>query len=293
MGQIFTELNYLLLSVAKFCRYVRNNTHMAKIHSTAIVSKNAKIAESVEIGAYAIIEGDVEIGARTLVEPHARICSGAIVGEDCAIGSFATIAGLPQDMSFDKTRKTYAVIGKGTVIRESATVHRSTKEDVPTLIGEKCFLMASAHIAHDVVLGDRVIVAPFVALGGHVVVGDDVFISGGVMIHQRQRIGSGSLISGNSTVSTDVPPFVNVYERNCLAGLNLIGMGRRKLSREVISNVKTLFHAVFDNAGNPRKKAQAALDSNLATCPEGTMFLKFFIEAPEGRAFVRFNPSSS
>lgn len=259
---------------------------MASIHPTAIIGENAKIDPTAEVGAYAIIENGAEVGAGSIIEPHARLCSGAKIGANCTISSFTTIAGLPQDLHFDKSTISYVEIGDGSVVREGATIHRATKENASTKIGKNCLIMANAHIGHDCVFGDRVIMAPFSAAGGFVEVGNDTFISGGVMLHQKIRVGEGAMLSGNSALSLDVPPFVNSLSRNNIAGFNLVGLMRRKVAREAIAELKKLYALVY-GGGNPRKNAKEAFDSDLAKTNEGKTFLRFFFENENSKGIVR------
>lgn len=258
---------------------------MPNIHPSAVIGKNAKISEGANIGAFAVIEDGVEIEDGVVIEPYARICSGAILRKDCKICSFCTISGLPQDLHFDISTPTFAEIGERTVVREGTTVHRATFEGKATKVGKDCLLMVNSHLGHDTRLGDRVILASFSAVAGHSTVDDDTFLSGGVMIHQKMRVGCGCMVSGNSAFSKDIAPYVNAYGRNDMAGLNLIGLMRRKTPREAIANLKELYAAVF-SGGNPRKNAQTALDGGLVKSREGEIFLRFFTEAPEGRHFL-------
>ncbi|MBR4597384.1 MAG: acyl-ACP--UDP-N-acetylglucosamine O-acyltransferase [Opitutales bacterium] len=259
---------------------------MANIHPTAVIGENAKIDPTAQIGAYAIIEGGAQIGANTVVEPHARICGGARIGANCAICSFSTIAGLPQDLHFDKNLETFVEIGDGTTVREGSTVHRATFEGKSTIVGKGCLLMSNTHVGHDCVLGDRVIVANFTALGGHVVVGDDAFISGGVMLHQKIRVGCGVMVSGNAACSMDIPPYVNAFERNNIAGLNLVGLMRRKVSREAIAELKHLYSFIYAS-GNPRKNAKEAFENGMAKTKEGEIFARFFFEGEAIKPILR------
>ena len=258
---------------------------MPNIHPSAIIGKSAKISERAEIGAYTVIEDGVEIEDGVVIEPYAHICSGAILRKDCKICSFCTISGLPQDLHFDISTKTYTEIGERTVVREGTTVHRATLPGGVTKVGKDCLLMVNSHLGHDICLGDRVILASFSAVAGHSTVDDDTFLSGSVLIHQRMRVGCGCMLSGNSAFSKDIAPYVNAYGRNDMAGLNLIGLMRRKTPREAIANLKELYSAVF-SGGNPRKNAQAALDAGMVKSKEGEKFIRFFTDAPEGRHFL-------
>lgn len=258
---------------------------MANIHPSAIIGKNVSISDTANIGAYAIIEDNVVIEDDVCIESHAHICSGSILKKACKICSFCTISGLPQDLHFDTSTPTFTEVGERTVVREGSTIHRATQAGKSTKVGCDCLLMANSHLAHDTILGDRVIVASFAAVAGHTTIDEDTFVSGGVMIHQKMRVGCGAMLSGNSAISKDVPPYVNAFDRNNIAGLNLIGLMRRKTPRNAIAEVKNLYAIVYAG-GNPRKNAQKALNDGLVNTKEGETFIRFFTDAPEGRHFL-------
>lgn len=246
------------------------------IHPTAIVPASARLGENVEIGAYAVVGEDVEIGDNTFVEAHAHIKNGARIGKNCTVCGFSTISGDPQDLHFDKSTVSYVEIGDGTTVREGATVHRATVAGGSTVIGENCLLMANAHVGHDSTVGARSILAPFCALGGFVRLGCDAFVSGGVMVHQKIRVGDGVMLSGVSAFSLDVPPYVNANKRNTVAGLNLIGMRRRKVPTAAIVEVKRFYMAVYDGKRSCAENARALIEAKAYTTPEGENFLRFF-----------------
>lgn len=252
-------------------------------HPTAIISRDAKIDESVEIGAYALVEGVAQIGSGSVIEPYARIHCGARIGKNCRICSFTTIAGEPQDLHFDSSIKSFVEIGDGSVVREGSTIHRATRAGEATRVGKGALLMANSHIGHDCSIGDNFILGCFSAMAGHCVAGDNIFVSGGVMIHQKVRIGDGVIVSGGSASSLDIPPFVNAFGRNDMAGLNLIGMSRRGFSRESIADIKNLYALVYSDS-SVRKNALKALEEGAARTAEGKIFLEFF--KAEGRHFL-------
>ena len=247
------------------------------IHPTAIIEDGATLGENVKVGAYAVIESGAVIGDNCVIEHHASIRKYARIGNNCTIASFAVIAGEPQDLHFDSSIKSYVEIGDGSTIREGATIHRATVPEASTKIGKNALLMANSHIGHDCVVGDNYIQACFAALGGHIHIGNDVFVSGGVMIHQRNRVGDGVIISGNAAVSMDVPPYTIAFERNLLAGLNLVGMNRRKMPREEIAEVKSLYMQVYKTT-SARKTALTLLEEGGAKTSAGKKFLEFFKE---------------
>ncbi len=200
---------------------------MSDISPLARIDKGAQIASGVKIGPNAHIFGSCSIGEGT--EVH----TGAVLGD------------LPQDLSFDKNKKTRLEIGKNCVIREYVTAHRSTKEDSPTVIGDNCYLMVSSHVGHDCRLENNVIVANGALLAGHVTVEEMAFISGNVVIHQFCRIGTLSMIGGFSGINKDVPPYMLVRGPSVVRAVNLIGLRRAKISRESIAGIKEAFKALY------------------------------------------------
>lgn len=257
---------------------------MPEIHPTAIVSQDAKIADDVLVGPYAIVEGDVEIGAGSKLESHSVLKDGSIVGKGVTIGNFAVIAGLPQDLSFDASTRSFARIGDGTTIREGVTVNRATKEGKETVLGENCFVMAEAHVGHDCRIGANVVIGNASLLGGHVQVGERTFLGGSAGIHQFCRIGEGVMFGGQSTATMDVAPFTMFAERNALFGLNLVGLRRRGVSKDTIAKLQRCYRSVFLGTGNVRRLAKELVEGEFGECPETCRFLEFFSGGTRGFA---------
>lgn len=223
---------------------------MTRISELAVVSKSAKIADSVEIGPYAIIEDNVEMLSGVKVWPHAHILSGTRIDEETQVHMGAVVGHLPQDLSFDVKIKTLTKIGKRTVIREYATIHRSTKEGEATTIGDGCYLMAVSHVGHDCHLGNNVILANGALLAGHVEVGDNSFISGNVVVHQFCRIGDYCMVGGFSGVNKDVPPYMLVRGPSVLRSVNLVALRRAKFPRDTIHNIMEAFKFLYHSGLN-------------------------------------------
>ncbi|PXA04247.1 acyl-ACP--UDP-N-acetylglucosamine O-acyltransferase [Coraliomargarita sinensis] len=248
------------------------------IHPTAIVDAKAQLADDVEIGPYAVIEADVSIASGCRIAAHAIVRQYSNVEEGVTIDSFAVIGGLPQDLSFSPSTKSSVHIGKNSVIREAVTIHRSTEEGAATRVGEKCLLMANAHVAHDCQLGNGVILVNNAMLAGHVHVGDSSVLGGGCGIHQFVNIGKLVMVAGNASVTYDVPSYLMVAERSVVTGLNLIGL-KRNLQREAISDLRACYKSVYMKAGDPAKLAQ----HTKAKTQEGQDFLACFGASRRGR----------
>jgi UDP-N-acetylglucosamine acyltransferase len=238
----------------------------------------------VQVHPTAVIGAGARVGARSVVHAHAIIHSCVQIGEDVVVHPFAVLGGDPQDLRFDPARETGVRIGSRTVIREHVTVNRATASGGFTEIGDDCFLMAAAHVAHDCRLAERVILANAVLLGGHVQVGERAFLGGAAVVHQYGRVGAGAMVAGGSRITRDVPPFCLVAERNDLIGLNVVGLRRRSVERATFREIKNAFRAVHRSADNPRRRAAEALASGRFESAEARQFLEFFAAGHRGFA---------
>ena len=219
-----------------------------QIHSTAIISKSAKLGTGVEVGAYSIIGDEVVIGDNTIIKSHVVIDGDTVIGRGNIIYPFVTIGLAPQDLKF-RGEKSRVIIGDNNTIREHVTIHLGTQDgSMETKVGSGCLLMVGVHIAHDCVIGDNVILANNATLAGHVEVSDGAVIGGLSAIHQFVRIGKGAMIGGMSGVEYNVIPYGTVMgERAWLAGLNLVGMKRHGVARDDIHALRNFFKQVFAN----------------------------------------------
>lgn len=251
------------------------------IHATAIVDDGANLASGVEVGPYAIVERGATVGAGCVIAAHAIVRGGTVLEEGVKIDSFAVIGGLPQDLGFDPLVVSGVRIGRQTVVREHATIHRSTHAGGFTQVGAHCFLMATCHVGHDCVVGDHVIIGNTVLLAGHVHIGQRTFLGGDAAVHQHERVGEGAMIGGGTRLALDAPPFCMVTERNELNGLNLVGIKRRQFPREAVMELKDCYRAVYAVPCNRRKAAAARLEQGVEHGP-ARIFLEFFLGGTRG-----------
>lgn len=244
------------------------------IHPTAIIDPRAELASDVEVGPYAIIEGYSTIASGCRVLAHAQIIGDVAIGRGCLIGRGAIIGENPQDLGFDSATESGVLIGENNTIRELVTIHRSTTERGNTVVGDDNYLMAGAHLAHDVSLGNENILANNCLLGGHVSVGNRTFFGGGSAVHQFMRVGDSCMIKGNSSISLDVPPFVLLHGSNQLSGLNTIGLRRLGLSPEERAELKRAFRMLC-RSEMPLSEALKNAES-IEWSPYCQQFLSFF-----------------
>jgi len=210
------------------------------------VHPKAQIAEGVSIGPYSVIGEQVSIGKDTKIASHVLIEGWTTIGERNQLHSFSCIGTPPQDVGY-KNEETYLIIGDDNVIREFATVHRATtKADRKTEIGNRNYLMAYSHVAHDCKLGNSIIMANSAGLAGHITIEDYAILGGIVGVHQHVRIGAYAMIGGQSAIVQDIPPYVSAAgNRAQLYGLNTIGLKRKGFSDEVINDLKKAYKIIF------------------------------------------------
>jgi UDP-N-acetylglucosamine acyltransferase len=217
---------------------------MPRIHPTAIIDARAELADDVEIAPYVVIQGDVTLGAGTLVHSHSVIHGHTVIGADCKIGPAAYVGMDPHHLGY-AGESTSLYIGDGAIIRETAQVHRAFRSgpEHATRLGERCFLMAGAHVGHDAKIGDDVILANGCMLGGYTTIGSRAFLGGGCAIHQFTRIGRLAIVGGNEAVTRDVPPFAAVWFGG-LKGYNAVGCKRAGINRDSIRAIRAAFHCL-------------------------------------------------
>jgi UDP-N-acetylglucosamine acyltransferase len=221
------------------------------IHPTAIIHPQAKLDPTVRVGPYAVIDEGVELGADCIVGPQVYLTGLTTIGAGNRFHAGCVIGDAPQDLQY-QDEPTRLRIGGHNVFHEHFTAHRSTKLDTETIIGSHNFFMASAHVAHNCIVGNHVIMANGALLGGYAVVQDRAFISGNCCVHQFCRVGTLALMQGNSAISKDLPPFTVALRVNEICGLNSVGLRRSGFAAEQRTELKRLYHQLFRGGKNLR-----------------------------------------
>jgi UDP-N-acetylglucosamine acyltransferase len=252
------------------------------IHPTAIIDPSCELAEDCVVGPYTIIREQVTIGPRTVVCPHVTIDPYVTIGEDCKIFQYASIGAEPQALKF-KGEVSYLKIGRGTIIREFATVNRGTEfGGGVTEIGDENFLMAYTHVAHDCRTGKGVILANNATLAGHILIDDFATVGGLVAIHQFVRIGKFAYVGGKSAVPKDIPPFVIASgDRARLHGLNNVGLKRHGFQPATIAELKKAYRIIF-RIGLTLNEALERVSAEVEPLPEVEMFVDFIKSSQRG-----------
>ncbi|MDR2685544.1 MAG: acyl-ACP--UDP-N-acetylglucosamine O-acyltransferase [Rickettsiales bacterium] len=220
------------------------------IHSTAIVHKNAIIGQDVEIGAYCIIGDQVKLGDRVILKSHVVVEGPTEIGEDTIIYPFAAIGTKGQDLKFQEDDQMSGVkIGKRNRIREYATIQQGTPASKGTIVGDDCQIMINAHVAHDCILGNNIILSNVVQLAGHVEVEDFAIVSGMAAVHQFCRIGKYAIVGGVSGVANDVLPYSISDGRPAIyKTLNRVGLSRHGIGNDDMHAIYEVYKALFDKS---------------------------------------------
>jgi UDP-N-acetylglucosamine acyltransferase len=230
---------------------------MSNIHPSAVIEDGARIDPTAKVGPFCVIGPQVVLHAGVELRSHVVVSGQTEIGEGTVIFSFSVIGEIPQDLKF-KGEASKLQIGKRNRIREHVTMNCGTEGGGGvTRVGDDGLFMAGCHIAHDALVGDRVIVVNSAAVAGHCVIEDDVIIGGLSGIHQFVRIGQGAIIGAVTMVTNDVIPYGLVQApRGELAGLNLVGLKRRGVARSDITALRAAFQMLAQGDGTFHDRAQ-------------------------------------
>ncbi len=253
------------------------------IHPTAIVDPAAEIDPGADIGPYCIIGAEVHIGARTRLMANNYFEGPTWVGEDNIFFPYSTAGVASQDLKY-KGERAETRIGHRNRIREFVTIHRGTQGGgLLTAIGSDNLLMAYTHIAHDVRIGDHVIMANGVTLAGHVIIGDWADISAFVGVHQFCRIGRHAFVGPYSVVIQDVLPYSTTVGKREIGvfGANRIGLERRGFQTPVIEALQTSFR-LLTRAKLNTTQAIERIRAEVPPCAEVDELLEFIAASERG-----------
>jgi UDP-N-acetylglucosamine acyltransferase len=226
-------------------------TKPTNIHPTAVISPDARIGTGCHIGPFSVVGAEVELKEGVRLESHVVIEGRTVIGEDTRVFPFVSIGLPPQDLKYageaSETR-----VGRRNHIREFVTIHRGTAGGGRlTQIGDDCLLMAQAHVAHDCIIGNGVIMANAATLAGHVIIEDNANVGAYSGVHQFCRVGREAYIGGYSVVVKDALPFaLTVGNHAHCYGLNTTGMKRRGYSSAVIHSLHQAFHLLLSSKLN-------------------------------------------
>jgi UDP-N-acetylglucosamine acyltransferase len=249
------------------------------IHPSALIHPAARLGADCQIGPYCVLGEHVVLGDRCRLHSHVVIDGHTTLGSDNEIFPFACLGKQTQDLKF-KGGVSHVQIGQHNTFREYVTIHAATAEGGVTSVGSHNHILANCHIAHEVRLGDGIIMSNVVTLAGHIVVEDYAVIGGVAAIHQFCRIGRMSMIGGCSKVVQDVPPYMiadgNPAETRTV---NKVGLERNGVGEAAQTALRQAYKILF-REGLTIPNALARIEGELPPLPE-VQHLVQFVRASE------------
>jgi UDP-N-acetylglucosamine acyltransferase len=251
------------------------------IHPTAVIDREAWLADDVQVGPYAIIEGAVEIGPECVIEAHACVCGPLTMGPRNFVGHGAVLGKSPQHRGYNG-EPTSVRIGEGNIFREFVTVHRGTIQgNGVTWIGDLNMFMTGCHLGHDVRVGDGCTVVNCALVAGHVTLGDGCILSGHTAIQQRVQIGRLAMLGGMGATSKDIPPFILQQGQNCVTAINVIGLRRAGFASATIDALRQAFRIYF-REGRASSAALERIEADLGSVAEVAELVSFIRNSKNG-----------
>ncbi len=250
---------------------------MSRIHPTALVDGGAVLADGVEIGPWCIVGPGVVLGEQVRLLSHVVVQQDTTIGARSVIHPFCVIGGDPQHTGY-KGETVRLELGTDNSIREHSTFNRGTPQGTGvTRVGSHGLFMTGAHVGHDCVVGDNVVMANNATLGGHARIGSRVFLGGLAAVHQNGRVGQGAIVGGLAAVTRDVIPYGSAWGNHArLHGLNLIGLKRKGYDKSAIRRLLAAFRELFEGGGTfaDRLDAVEAGYTDLPEIMEITAFIR-------------------
>jgi len=256
----------------------------AGIHPSAVIEQGAVIGQGCSIGPFCHIGPNVVLHDNVTLKSHVVVTGQTEIGSGTTVYSFAVLGEIPQDKKFNG-EETKLIIGERNRIREHVTMNTGTQGGGGvTRVGNDGLFMAGCHVAHDVIIGDRVVLVNSAAVAGHCVLEDDVIIGGLSGIHQFVRIGKGAIIGAVTMVTNDVIPYGLVQApRGELDGLNLVGLKRKGVARSDITALRAAFQMLAQGEGTFQNRASRLGDD---TDSDYVKQIVNFILADSDRSFL-------
>lgn len=222
-----------------------------QIHSSAVIEPGAVLGDDVTVGPYCYIGEHARLGNGCHLYSHASVVGHTDLAEKVELFTHSVLGHAPQVIGYRPTAASRLIVGARSVFREMVSVHTGFAEGKGTTeVGEDCYMMANTHLGHDVIMGDKVVVANGTQIGGHVKIGNNVWFGGQAAVHQFTRIGRNAFIGGGAIVVEDVIPFGSVIgNRAYLAGLNVVGLKRNGFSKADIRDIRAAYKLIFLQSG--------------------------------------------
>jgi UDP-N-acetylglucosamine acyltransferase len=247
---------------------------MNSIHSTAVIHPGARIGAGCVIGPYCVIGEHVTLGGGCRLHSHVVIDGHTALGDENEIFPFASIGLKTQDLKW-KGGITRTQIGSHNTFREYVTINSATSDGEVTTVGSHNHILAYSHIAHNVTLGDHIIMSNVATLAGHVTVEDHAVVGGLAAVHQFCRIGRMAIIGGCSKVTQDVPPYMLADGNPAqVRTTNKVALERNGVPEEAQAALKQAYKILF-REGLTNGNALSRIEAELPPLPELRHLVEF------------------
>ena len=254
---------------------------MSEIHPTAVIHHEATIGDDCVIGPYCIIGAHVTLGQANRLHSHVVIDGYTEIGRDNVFFPFAAIGLQTQDLKW-QGGTTWTRIGDRNTFRENVTVHSATGDSEATQIGSDNHILAYCHIAHNVELGNHIIMSNNGTLAGHVIVEDYAIVGGLAAVHQFCRLGRMSIIGGCSKIVSDVAPFMMVDGNPARTrAVNKVGLERNGVTARAQDALRKA-HRLYFRKGLTVDNAVQAIRAEVPYLPEVEHFIEFVAARDRG-----------
>lgn len=255
-----------------------------KIHKSSIVHPDACLGKDVEIGPFSIVDKNVTIGDGTIIKNHVTVTGFTTLGKNNVVHPNTVLGAEPQDLKY-RGERTYLIVGDNNVVRECVTINVGTAGGGgKTVIGNNNFFMACAHVAHDCIIEDNVLLANGVLLGGHIMVERGAKLMGLVGIQPFVTIGRYAYVGGHTRIVQDVPPYVIIEGHPAkIRQVNVVGLEREGFSGEQIDEIKQAFLKLFRSSELNRSKILDELENQPGVIPEVKYLLTFLRNVDKGK----------
>ena len=252
------------------------------IHPTAIIDPKAELHETVFVGPYTVIGSGVRVDAGCEIGPYAHLVGETKLGKNNRIHAGAVIGDAPQDLKYTG-EESALVIGNDNVVREFVTINIGTAAGSwVTSLGDNNLIMACAHVAHDCVIEDKVIIGNNVLLAGHVRIENNAIISGGAAVNHYVTIGKQAMVGGMSRVVKDVPPFMTIEGSPArVRGVNVIGLKRSETPTETVRQLRAAFRKLFQD-DTPSALVLDEIEAVESLTPEVLRLVSFLRDMEKG-----------
>src|ERR1700691_2869238 len=251
------------------------------ISPTAVIHPKAQIGEGCVIGPYCVIGENVALGAGCRLHSHVVIDGYTTLGENNEIFPFASIGLRTQDLKW-KGGITRTQIGSHNTFREYVTIHSATGDGEVTTVGSHNHILAYSHIAHNVTLGNHIIMSNVATLAGHITVEDRAVIGGLAAVHQFCRVGTMAIIGGCSKVVQDVPPYMLADGNPAKTRtINKVGLDRNGVAEEAQTALKQAYKILF-REGLTIPNALSRIETELPPLPEVRHLVAFARRSERG-----------